>query len=55
MKKDNSDEILSRNSVPILAWDFHYEYVNELKAIFTDLKKVDKIASDINKPNGQKR
>ena len=45
MKKDNSDEILSRNSVPILAWDFHYEYVNELKAIFTDLKKVGKIAN----------
>jgi len=44
MKKDNSDEILSRNSVPILAWDFHYEYINELKAIFTDLKKVSKIA-----------
>lgn len=46
MKKDNSDEVLSRNSVPILAWDFHYEYVNELKAIFTDLKKVSKISSE---------
>ena len=48
MKKDNSDEILNRNSVPILAWDFHYEYVNELKAIFTDLKKVSKISSQFN-------
>lgn len=45
MKKDNSDEILNRNSVPILAWDFHYEYVNELKAAFADLKKVSKISS----------
>jgi PAS domain S-box-containing protein len=45
MKKDNSDEISSRNSIPILAWDFHYEYVNELKSIFTDLKKVGKISN----------
>ena len=45
MKKDNSDEILSRNSVPILAWDFHYEYINELKANFSDLKKVNQISS----------
>lgn len=48
MKKDNSDEVLNRNSVPILAWDFHYEYVNELKAIFADLKKVSKIAHKFN-------
>ena len=46
MKRDNSDEISSRHSVPILAWDFHYEYINELKAIFTDLKKVGKISSE---------
>ncbi|OXG05548.1 PAS domain S-box-containing protein [Flavobacterium araucananum] len=45
MKKANSDDILHRNSVPILAWDFHYEYINELKAIFADLKKVNKISN----------
>jgi len=48
MKRDNSDEILSRNSVPILAWDFHYEYINELKANFADLKKVNEISSKFN-------
>jgi PAS domain S-box-containing protein len=45
MKKTNSDEISHRISVPILAWDFHYEYLNELKAIFADLKKVNKISN----------
>lgn len=45
MKKANFDEISHRNSVPILAWDFHYEYLNELKAIFSDLKKVNKISN----------
>ncbi|MFH7016073.1 PAS domain-containing protein [Flavobacterium sp. FlaQc-47] len=45
MKKANSDEVSHRNSVPILAWDFHYEYLNELKNIFNDLKKVNKIAT----------
>lgn len=45
MKKTNSDEVSHRNSVPILAWDFHYEYLNELKNIFSDLKKVNKISS----------
>jgi len=45
MKKASSDEVLHRNSVPILAWDFHYEYVNELKAIFADLKRVNKISN----------
>ncbi|WP_394775554.1 PAS domain-containing protein [Flavobacterium sp.] len=45
MKKTNSDEVSHRNSVPILAWDFHYEYLNELKNIFNDLKKVNKISS----------
>lgn len=33
------------NTVPILAWDFHYEYLQELRAIFIDLKKVNKISS----------
>lgn len=45
MKKTSSDEVLHRNSVPILAWDFHYEYRNELKALFADLKKVNKISN----------
>lgn len=45
MKKANSDDVLHRNSVPILAWDFHYEYLNELKAIFADLKRVNKISN----------
>lgn len=45
MKKASSDEISHRNSVPILAWDFHYEYLNELKAIFADLKRVNKISN----------
>ncbi|WP_456315138.1 PAS domain-containing protein [Pseudomonas shirazensis] len=45
MKKSNADEILNRNSVPILSWDFHYESVNELKANFSDLKKVKDISS----------
>ena len=45
MKKANFDDGSNRNSVPILAWDFHYEYLNELKAIFADLKKVNKISN----------
>jgi len=45
MKNIHSDEISSHNSVPIMSWDFHYEYVNELKALFSDLKKVNKISS----------
>jgi PAS domain S-box-containing protein len=45
MKNTKSDEIPYSNTVPLLAWDFHYEYLNELRAIFADLKKVDKISS----------
>jgi PAS domain S-box-containing protein len=45
MKKANSDDVSHRNSVPILAWDFHYEYLNELKAVFADLKRVNKISN----------
>jgi PAS domain S-box-containing protein len=44
MKDAHSEESLHRNSVPILAWDFHYEFKNELKAIFLDLKKVRQIS-----------
>lgn len=46
--KNTKDEIPHRNTVPILAWDFHYEYINELKTIFADLKKVNKISSRYN-------
>ncbi|TDW50320.1 PAS domain S-box-containing protein [Flavobacterium sp. 270] len=45
MKNSNFEEISDRNSVPILSWDFHYEYVNELKAINTDLKRVNVISN----------
>lgn len=46
MKNKNSDDLQLRNSVPILSWDFHYEYLNELKALTVDLKRVSKISSD---------
>lgn len=45
MKNTNSDDFLQRNSVPILAWDFHYEYVNELKALTVDLKRLNEISN----------
>lgn len=45
MKNNKSEESLSRNSVPILAWDFHCEHVRELKAAFADLQKVKKIST----------
>lgn len=45
MKNSNADEIPHRNTIPIFAWDFHFEYINELKAIFSDLRKVNKISN----------
>ncbi|MRX40801.1 PAS domain-containing protein [Flavobacterium sp. LC2016-23] len=45
MKKAKLEEMSNHNSVPIMAWDFHYEYLNELKVTFTDLKKVKEISS----------
>lgn len=45
MKTNKSEESFSRNSVPILAWDFHCEHLRELKAAFTDLQKVKKISN----------
>ncbi|QSB27432.1 PAS domain-containing protein [Flavobacterium sp. CLA17] len=45
MKKAKLEEISNHNSVPIMAWDFHYEYLNELKVTFTDLKKVKEIST----------
>ncbi|MDX6190348.1 PAS domain-containing protein [Flavobacterium sp. Fl-318] len=44
MKKAKLEEISNHTSVPILAWDFHYEYLNELKVAFADLKKVKEIS-----------
>lgn len=43
MKNNNSEEN-SNCAIPILAWDFHYEFLNELKWIFADLKRVSKIS-----------
>lgn len=45
MKNTNSDDFSQRNTIPILAWDFHYEYINELKALTDDLRKLDEISS----------
>lgn len=45
MKKNSSEETVNRTWVPILALDLHYEYLNELKAVFADMKKVNKIAA----------
>lgn len=45
MKTNKSEELSSRNSAPILAWDFHCEHVRELKAFFADLQKVKKIST----------
>lgn len=46
MKNKNSDDFLQRNTVPILSWDFHHEYVKELKALTDDLERVSKISSE---------
>ncbi|OXB01149.1 histidine kinase [Flavobacterium oncorhynchi] len=45
MKTNLSEETSDRNSVPILAWDFHCEYFRELKAFLADLKRMNKISS----------
>ncbi|WP_026727426.1 PAS domain-containing protein [Flavobacterium denitrificans] len=45
MKNSDLEDPSYRYSVPILAWDFHYEYVNELKAMASDLKKVHRIST----------
>ena len=44
MKNTKADEIVHRSTVPLLSWDFHYEYFKELKVIFADLKKVNRIS-----------
>ncbi|UUF15448.1 MULTISPECIES: PAS domain-containing protein [Flavobacterium] len=45
MKKNSSDDTANRTWLPILALDLHYEYLNELKAVFADMKKVNKISN----------
>lgn len=45
MKDTNSDDLLQRNTVPILSWDFHYEYVKELKDLTVDLEKMNQIST----------
>jgi PAS domain S-box-containing protein len=44
MKTNKFEEVSSRHSLPIMAWEFHCEYLRELKAILTDLKKMKKIS-----------
>lgn len=41
----SKEEISGRNSVPILAWDFYHEFINELKAGKEDLKKLEEFSS----------
>lgn len=45
MKDTNPDEPSYRYSVPIMAWDFHYLYLNELKSIAEDLKRINEFSS----------
>ncbi|WP_337967831.1 PAS domain-containing protein [uncultured Flavobacterium sp.] len=44
MKTNKFEEASSRHSLPIMAWEFHCEYLRELKAVLTDLKKMKKIS-----------
>ena len=44
MKANKFEEASNRHSLPIMAWEFHCEYVRELKAVLVDLKKVKKIS-----------
>jgi len=46
MKNKSPEDVLQRHTVPIHAWDFHYEYLNELKALTADLKKVKEISNE---------
>ena len=38
--KKHSNETFIRNSAPIMAWEFRYEFMNELKAAQEDLKRL---------------
>lgn len=53
MKDANLEEPSYRYSVPIMAWDFHYLYLNELKSTVSDLKRLNEISSQFswNKEN----
>lgn len=44
MKTNKSEEVSNRSSMPIMAWEFHCEYLKELKAVLSDLKKMKKIS-----------
>lgn len=44
MKANKFEEVSNRHSLPIMAWEFHCEYLKELKAALTDLKKMKKIS-----------
>lgn len=46
MKTNKPEEVSHRNSVPIMAWDFHCEHLRELKANLADVKKVKKISDE---------
>lgn len=41
---DESEANLNCNSVPILCWDFHYEYINELKSFSSDIERIKRIS-----------
>lgn len=42
---NEADANLNCNSVPILCWDFHYESINDLKRLSSDIKKIKHISS----------
>jgi PAS domain S-box-containing protein len=44
MKTNKSEEVSNRSSMPIMAWEFHCEYLKELRAGLSDLKKMKKIS-----------
>jgi PAS domain S-box-containing protein len=44
MKANKFEEVSNRHSLPIMAWEFHCEYLKELKAALNDLKKMKKIS-----------
>jgi len=39
------DANLNSSSVPLLSWDFHYESINDLKLVSSDIKKIQRIST----------
>lgn len=39
------DSNLNSSPVPLLSWDFHYESINELKTLSSDIKKIKRIST----------